>query len=98
MIGGFKNCFCNTVQLSYPYLGGYMMFEGFEFYIENFNMYGPWVTASVIGGLMPGIVFTVATLWWMKCQHLWATEEGEMTRSLELANFEVHSDTTWMVA
>lgn len=74
------------------------MFKDFEFYMENFNMYVPWVTASVIGGLVPGIVFTTATLWWMKCQHLWATEEGEMTRSLELANFEVRSDTTWTVA
>ncbi|KAF4467683.1 hypothetical protein FALBO_5443 [Fusarium albosuccineum] len=98
LTGGFRTCYCSTVQLSHDYLGygGYMMFYTFDFYVKNFRMNGPWVTASVLGGLVLGAVLVTATAWWMKCQHLWSTEEKEPTDGLDLTSVDVRADTQWL--
>jgi hypothetical protein len=74
-----------------------MVLETFEFYVENFNMVGPWVAASVLGGSVPVVVFITAIHWWRNCQHLWSTKEMETARSPLLASFTVHASTGWLV-
>ncbi|KAL2681132.1 hypothetical protein Neosp_008736 [[Neocosmospora] mangrovei] len=78
--------------------GGYMMFESFDFYVKNFAMEGPWISASVLGGLVPGAVLVTATAWWMKCQHLWSTEETEPVQDFALGNVNFRADTSWLRA
>lgn len=75
-----------------------MMFQDFDFYVTNFNMESPWIIASAVGGFVLGAVLITAILWWMKCQHLWSTEEREPVRSIMLANLEVQADTVWLGA
>ncbi|KAM0435839.1 hypothetical protein ACHAPT_002730 [Fusarium lateritium] len=98
LAGGFRTCFCSTVQLIFPHSGGYMMFQSFDYYVKNFYMYGPWITASVLGGLVPGATLVTATAWWMKCQHLWSTEETEPVQDLGLAIVGFKADTSWLAA
>ncbi|KAJ4314006.1 hypothetical protein N0V84_009113 [Fusarium piperis] len=95
LAGGFRTCWCSTVKLS---SGGYMMFESFDYYVKNFAMDGPWISASVLGGLVPGAVLVTATAWWMKCQHLWSTEEAESVQDLPLGNVTFRADTSWLRA
>ncbi|KAM6519279.1 hypothetical protein FALCPG4_012924 [Fusarium falciforme] len=95
LAGGFRSCWCSTVKLS---SGGYMMFESFDYYVENFAMSGPWISASVLGGLVPGAVLVTATAWWMKCQHLWSTEETEPVQDFALVNVRFKADTSWLRA
>ncbi|RSL71565.1 hypothetical protein CEP54_001349 [Fusarium duplospermum] len=95
LAGGFRTCWCSTVKLS---SGGYMMFESFDYYVKNFAMDGPWISASVLGGLVPGAVLVTATAWWMKCQHLWSTEETEPVQGIALGNVNFKADTSWLRA
>ncbi|RSL95586.1 hypothetical protein CEP52_011963 [Fusarium oligoseptatum] len=78
--------------------GGYMMFESFDYYVKNFAMDGPWISASVLGGLVPGAVLVTTTAWWMKCQHLWSTEEKEPVQDFALGNVNFRADTSWLRA
>lgn len=75
-----------------------MMFESFDYYVENFEMSGPWISASVLGGLVPGAVLVTATAWWMKCQHLWSTEENKPVQDVALDNGKFRADTSWLRA
>ncbi|KAJ3461422.1 hypothetical protein MRS44_009975 [Fusarium solani] len=98
LAGGFRTCWCSTVQLIYPHWGGYMMFKSFDYYFKNFEMDVPWIIASVLGGLVPGAVLVTATAWWMKCQHLWSTEETEPVQDFALGNARFRADTSWLKA
>ncbi|KAF4980008.1 hypothetical protein FZEAL_3870 [Fusarium zealandicum] len=82
------SCMALTVQLSHPYFGGYMMFESFDFYFKNCDMNGPWIAASVLGGFFRAAVFVMATLWWMKCQHFWSTDERGPAGSVSSGKFD----------
>ncbi|KAI8715224.1 hypothetical protein NCS52_01029700 [Fusarium sp. LHS14.1] len=95
LAGGFRTCWCSTVKLS---SGGYMMFESFDYYVENFAMSGPWISASVLGGLVPGAVLVTATAWWMNYQHLWSTEENKPVQDVALGNGKFRADTSWLRA
>jgi hypothetical protein len=74
------------------------MFKSFDYYFKNFEMDVPWIIASVLGGLVPGAVLVTATAWWMKCQHLWSTEETEPVQDLALGNARFRADTSWLKA
>jgi hypothetical protein len=41
----FNNCYCSSVQLSYPMWGGYAVLEPFESVVDNFNVLSYWIPA-----------------------------------------------------
>ncbi|KAK3332753.1 hypothetical protein B0T19DRAFT_353144 [Cercophora scortea] len=48
-----------------------------------FDVTGYWITAAVVGGIVPIFAFLVAVFWWLKCQHLWAAA-GDEPRRIDL--------------
>ena len=57
--------------------GGYMDFDPWEFYRNNYGLTEGWVAATVIALLVPLCALVTALLWWQKCKPLWeAREQG----------------------
>lgn len=75
-----------------------MMFESFDYYVNNFAMNDPWIAASVVGGSVPALVLLTAYVWWMKCQHLWSTKETGSGRDPVSGGQSYQPDTSWLVA
>ena len=48
-----------------------MDFGTAEIYLSKYDVLKSWITAAVVGGLVPIAAFVTALIWWLKCKHLW---------------------------
>ncbi|KAK0621830.1 hypothetical protein B0T17DRAFT_600607 [Bombardia bombarda] len=77
LTGGMSNCYCSTTWFAYPLSGGYMTFESFEAVRAHYDVTVPWALAASVGFGLALVVFLVEIFWWVKCKHLWKTQERE---------------------
>jgi len=66
MTGLANNCFCKssvTCGASYGY-GGYMDFESFDFYRDNFGVSPYYAVATLVGTIIPTAISVIALNWW----------------------------------
>ncbi|KAK0614395.1 hypothetical protein B0T14DRAFT_539890 [Immersiella caudata] len=93
LTGALNNCYCNTNWFAYPYSGGYMAFEAYEFVRSNYDVVAPCAVAASVGFVVSMGFFLFEMTWWMKCKHLWKTIERD--RPIPLAT-RVRADMTWL--
>ncbi|KAK4224264.1 hypothetical protein QBC38DRAFT_458481 [Podospora fimiseda] len=91
--GATNNCYCNTTWFAYPTSGGYMTFDSSRFVRDNYNVKIPCICAAACGFTVTLGFFFFEAGWWLKCKHLWKTNERDKAIS---ASSPVQLDTFWL--
>lgn len=93
LTGGMNSCWCKASMLNFPTgLGGYVDFEGANFYRTYFNVTVYWAVGTTVGGLVLFCAFIVAIFQWRSCQHLWSANERTINYPLQ----PVQPNTHWL--
>ncbi|KAK4227131.1 hypothetical protein QBC38DRAFT_499666 [Podospora fimiseda] len=65
--GLLNNCFCNSCMAGFfKGYGGYVDFEGFEYYRKNFNLTNPWIALAASASFVSILYIVTALYWWLE--------------------------------
>ncbi|KAK5657139.1 hypothetical protein OQA88_3196 [Cercophora sp. LCS_1] len=93
LTGGMNNCFCKSSVFAAP-LGGYMDFEGTDFYKAYFNVERYWGIGTAFGAIAPFAACFWAIATWWGIGDLWTAPE--QIQQHPMVALRMHSNTDWL--
>jgi hypothetical protein len=95
LTGGMNNCFCkSSVFGAAP--GGYMDFEGTDFYKAHFNVERYWGIGTGFGAIGPVAACFWAILTWWGIGDLWTALEQIQEQEHPMVALQMRSNTDWL--
>jgi hypothetical protein len=95
LTGGMNNCYCKSSMFARALgTGGYMDFEGAEFYKEAFKVKLSWGLGAGFGASLPFITCLWSIWVWWGMGELWSA--SERTTAHPLANLQLRPNAAWL--
>ncbi|KAK0653105.1 hypothetical protein B0T16DRAFT_324002 [Cercophora newfieldiana] len=97
LTGAMNTCHCLTSPFAYPWFGGYITLVDQTAIRDMFKVTTVWATAAGFGLASPTITFGLTVIWWVRCAHLWKSNEEGSDNTERMAR-DLAIDTTWLVS